>query len=84
MSYLFYLLKCFGFRVLQCDGVSNFVVEKYDTALKQALAKSDKLKKTMAAKSRLLRQKRAEWQAEYDKMDEKRDRAVARRKAQKK
>ena len=84
MSYLFYLFKFFGFRVLQCDGVSNFVIEKYDTALKEALAESDKLKKTMAAKSRLLRRKRAEWQAEYDKMAEKRDRAVARRKAQKK
>ena len=52
--------------------------------LKEALADSDKLKKTMAAKSRLLRRKRVEWQAEYDKMAEKRDRVVAQRKAQKK
>ncbi|XP_013679996.1 meiosis-specific protein ASY2-like [Brassica napus] len=69
---------------LLCDGVSNFVIEKYDTALKEALAESEKLKKTVAAKSRLFRRKRAEWQGEYDKMAEKRDRAVAQRKAQKK
>ena len=53
MSYLFYLFKFFGLRVSQCDGVSNFVIEKYDAVLKDALAESDKLKKTMAAKSRM-------------------------------
>ena len=51
--------------------------------LKEALSESEKLKRTVAAKDRLLRRKRAEWQAEYEKMAEKRDRAVARRKIQK-
>ncbi|XP_048613340.1 meiosis-specific protein ASY2-like [Brassica napus] len=46
---------------LLCDGVSNFVIEKYDTALKEALSESEKLKRTVAAKSRLFRRKRAEW-----------------------
>ncbi|XP_013632653.1 PREDICTED: uncharacterized protein LOC106338164 [Brassica oleracea var. oleracea] len=64
---------------LLCDGVSNFVIEKYDTALKEALSESENLKRTMASKGRLPRRKRAEWQE----MAEKRDRAVARRKAQK-
>ena len=68
---------------MQCDGVSNFVIQKYDTALKEALKESEKLKRTVAAKGRLLYRKRAEWQEEYDKMAKKRDRAVARRKAQK-
>ena len=77
-------LKFFGFRVSQCDGVSNFVIEKYDSALKEALAESEKLKKTVVSKSRLLRRRKAEWQEEFERMAEKRDRAVARRKAQKK
>ncbi|XP_048599728.1 meiosis-specific protein ASY2-like [Brassica napus] len=47
---------------LLCDGVSNFVIEKYDTMLKEALSESEKLKRTVAAKGRLLRRKRAEWQ----------------------
>ena len=77
-------LKCFGFRVSQCDGVSNFVVEKYDSALKETLAESEKLKKTVVSKSRLLRWRKAEWQEEFERMAEKRDRAVARRNALKK
>ena len=51
--------------------------------LKEALSESERLKRAVAAKGRLLRQKRAEWQEEYEMMAEKRDRAVARRKAQK-
>ena len=78
------LLKGFGFRVSQCDGVSNFVVEKYDSTLKEALAESEKLKKTVASESRLLRRKKAKWQGEFERMAKKRDRVVARRKAQKK
>ncbi|KAG2269487.1 hypothetical protein Bca52824_064042 [Brassica carinata] len=77
-------LLCFGFRVSQCDGVSNFVVEKYDSALKEALAESEKLKKTVVSKSRLLRRRKVEWQEELERMAEKRDRVVARRKALKK
>ncbi|KAG2269939.1 hypothetical protein Bca52824_064494 [Brassica carinata] len=48
------------------------------------LAESEKLKKTVVSKSRLLRRRKAEWQEEFERMAEKRDRAVARRKAQKK
>ena len=77
-------VKFFGFRVSQCDGVSNFVIEKYDSTLKEALAESEKLKKTVVSKSRLLRRRKAEWQEEFERMAEKRDRAVARRKTQKK
>ncbi|XP_013607697.1 PREDICTED: uncharacterized protein LOC106314364 [Brassica oleracea var. oleracea] len=68
----------------RCDGVSNFVIEKYDSALKEALAESEKLKKTVVSKSRLLRRRKADWQEEFERMAEKRDCAVARRKAQKK
>ncbi|XP_013594593.1 PREDICTED: uncharacterized protein At3g60930, chloroplastic-like [Brassica oleracea var. oleracea] len=69
---------------LLCDGVSNFVIEKYDSALKEALAESEKLKKTVVSKSRLLRRRKAEWQEEFERMAEKRIARVARRKAQKK
>ncbi|XP_013639596.1 PREDICTED: uncharacterized protein LOC106344840 [Brassica oleracea var. oleracea] len=69
---------------LLCDVVSNFVVEKYDSALKEALAELEKLKKTVVSKSRLLRRRKAEWQEEFERMAEKRDCAVARGKALKK
>ena len=81
MYYLFF--KCYVFRVLQCDGVSNFVVEKYDTTLKEAISESEKLKRTVVAKGRTLRRKKAEWREEFEKMAERKDQAVARRKAQK-
>ena len=60
----------------------NFVVEKYDTALNEACESLKKSEKAMVAKSRLYRRKRAEWQGEYEKMAEKRERAIARRKIQ--
>lgn len=60
----------------------NFVIEKYDTALKEARVDLDKSNKMVAAKGRLFRRKRAEWQDEYEKMAEKRERAIARRKIQ--
>ena len=59
------------------------MVEKYDTALKESLAESESLKRKVAAKGRFYRRKRAEWQEEYEKMADKRERAIARRKAQK-
>lgn len=58
----------------------NLVVEKYDTALKEALVNSEKLEKKVAAKSRFYRRKIAEWQNEYEEMAAKRERAIARRK----
>ncbi|WZY87120.1 hypothetical protein YC2023_033504 [Brassica napus] len=64
------------------DGSMNFVVEKYDTALKETREALRKSEKAVVAKGRLYRRKRAEWRDEYEKMAEKRERAIARRKIQ--
>lgn len=61
----------------------NFVIEKYDSALKEALEDLKKSEKQVAAKSRLYTRKRREWQDEYERMAEKRERAIARRKIHK-
>ena len=60
----------------------NFVVEKYDTALKETREALRKSEKEVVAKGRLYRRKRAEWRDEYEKMAEKRERAIAHRKIQ--
>ncbi|KAF8047261.1 hypothetical protein N665_3124s0001 [Sinapis alba] len=65
---------------LLSDGSMNFVIEKYDAALKEALANSEKLKEKSAAKGRFFRRKTAEWTAAYKEMVAKRERAIARRK----
>ncbi|KAF8099063.1 hypothetical protein N665_0252s0002 [Sinapis alba] len=65
---------------LLSDGSMNFVIEKYDAALKEALANSEKLKEKSAAKGRFFRRKTAEWTAAYEEMVAKRERAIAWRK----
>ena len=41
----------------------NFVIEKYDTALKEARANLERSEKAVAVKNRLYRRKKAEWQS---------------------
>ena len=60
----------------------NFVVEKYDTALKKTRESLRKSEKAVAAKGKLLRRKKAEWGDEFVRMAEKRERAIARKKIQ--
>ncbi|KAF8085945.1 hypothetical protein N665_0641s0002 [Sinapis alba] len=62
------------------DGSMNFVIEKYDATLKEALANSEKLKEKSVAKGRFFRRKTAEWTAAYKEMVAKRERAIAWRK----
>jgi len=58
----------------------NFVVEKYDTALKKTREALRKSEKAVAAKGKLLRRKKAEWRDEFMRMAEKRERVIARKK----
>ncbi|KAF8075604.1 hypothetical protein N665_1078s0003 [Sinapis alba] len=67
-------------KVLKSDESMNFIIEKYDAALKEALANSEKLKEKSAAKGRFFRRKTAEWTAAYEEMVAKRERAIAWRK----
>ena len=60
----------------------NFVVEKYDTALKKTREALRKSEKAVAAKGKLFRRKKAEWRDEFVRMAEKRERAIARKKIQ--
>ncbi|KAF8107324.1 hypothetical protein N665_0123s0015 [Sinapis alba] len=62
------------------DGSMNFVVEKYDAYLKEALASLGNLREKMAAKGRFYGRKKAEWEAAYEEISAKRERAIARRK----
>ncbi|KAG2251583.1 hypothetical protein Bca52824_081719 [Brassica carinata] len=64
------------------DGSMNFVVEKYDTALKKTREALRKSEKAVAATGKLLRRKKAEWRDEFVRMAEKRERAIARKKIQ--
>ncbi|KAF8107759.1 hypothetical protein N665_0117s0030 [Sinapis alba] len=65
---------------LLSDRSMNFVIEKYNAALKEALANSEKLKEKSAAKGRFFRRKAAEWTAAYKEMVAKRERAIAQKK----
>ncbi|KAF8086631.1 hypothetical protein N665_0618s0008 [Sinapis alba] len=62
------------------DGSMNFVIEKYDPAQKEVIANSEKLKEKAAAKGRFFCRKKAEWEAAYEEMSAKRERAIAQRK----
>ncbi|KAG2282674.1 hypothetical protein Bca52824_053894 [Brassica carinata] len=64
------------------DGSMNFVVEKYDTALKKTREALRKSEKAVAAEGKLLRRKKAEWRDEFVRMAEKRERVIARKKIQ--
>ncbi|KAF8106771.1 hypothetical protein N665_0133s0012 [Sinapis alba] len=65
---------------LLSDKSMNFVVEKYYATLKEAFASSEKLNEKIAAKGRFHRRKKSEWEAAYEEMAAKRERAIARRK----
>ncbi|XP_013617387.1 PREDICTED: uncharacterized protein LOC106323884 [Brassica oleracea var. oleracea] len=51
----------------------NFVVEKYDTALKKTREALRKSEKAVAAKGKLLRRKKVEWRDEFVRIAEKRE-----------